>query len=424
MRVIASLFSVATILCLIAKAEDVVVLSSPSQQDHVVVENEQKSADHLKQVLDALQKDGGRLQALDRIRQQMNLANVRDHQETKVADDNLGKGTIVPAFQVRRNEQQQQRSSDATLMTSPNGQSVLGVTPDGHLVRNDALRADGSLGFMAAAPQSSDLQDHQQPMAFAIPPMPFFPHMMMHHYAQPSPLALPFMLQAMRHHMMMNRLRHHHHHHHLHRHMMEMMEAAAAAAARPKVFVETVKIKERIMVDEKNQPKGLFGADIQKSIYTVNSGRLQRLAGMNATIQPKDGHPLLFKNGEGVAAALDAGLMSQNVDSNHHHLHGETADGQTEEADWVDRWIGYFHLDEFGPRLFASLLLGFFATALLYGIAYAIVMLYHNHYGEGSLYEEVDDGSGKMSAAMASNAELLDREEKRMTVTVPAVPTI
>jgi len=194
--------------------------------------------------------------------------------------------------------------------------------------------------------------------------------------------------------------RHHHHHHHR-GHLEGPLAGLLSHLRRPKLLVEVIKINERIMVDENNQPKGVLGADVQKSIYRMRHGRLQRLMASETLIRPRGGRPVVFS------------LASESSSK----FNGVPPGGEVKRR---------LRLDEFIPRLLASVFLGFVATLMLYLMAYSALSLYLHYRGdhvEPRPYNRVDgDAPNEVEGGISNNDRLLGGEEKRLHAVAPAMP--
>lgn len=207
-------------------------------------------------------------------------------------------------------------------------------------------------------------------------------------------------------------LKHHKHHHNHHHHNLNfgLFSGQSKFSNRPKVILEVIKVNERIIVDEKDQPKGILGADVKKSFYSMRHGRLHPIMSMNTSVRPRDGKPIMFAAGSSV------------------HIDEPRVIGNDKEG--CGSKGRKFKFEEFFPRLMASIFLGFVATVLLYLLAYGALSLYAYCKGEileTAHYTSVNDDDSPDTVTdrnSSTNEKLLSREEKRVEMAAPAVPNV
>ncbi|PJF16728.1 BAR adaptor protein Hob3 [Paramicrosporidium saccamoebae] len=124
-----------------------------------------------------------------------------------------------------------------------------------------------------------------------------------------------------------------------------------------KIYFEVIRVNERVVVDEHNVAKG-YTANMHNALYSLDSGRLRRLYFTDMVVKPKPGSPLLKsiqiqreKNGE---------------------IPGEPVKPPKKGIDFqklFNKIAKRLRLDQFWPKVFASIVLGFVTTLILYAIA-------------------------------------------------------
>ncbi len=153
--------------------------------------------------------------------------------------------------------------------------------------------------------------------------------------------------------------------------------------ARPKIYLEVVRINQRVVVDEKNHKKSAM-ANVNKSLYAMRSGKMQRIFMSNVLMVPKDQASL-----GGVRA----------MDSKHP---GEEAPGaeRGEPLRWLYEFFARLKLKSAASQLLAAVFIGFVATMVIYAVGYTAMWLFRVSTGYGA----VSDASGEI---------LLSKEEQR-----------
>lgn len=163
---------------------------------------------------------------------------------------------------------------------------------------------------------------------------------------------------------------------------------------KPKIYFEVVRVNERIVVDQQNKTKA-FSANMHNALYTLDSGRLRRLFWSDMRVVPKPGSPLM--------KALEAKRFLEEPPKKE----------PSKFPKWLEDLAKTLHLDQFLPRLLASIFLGFSATMLLYLLAYGMLWVFHSVTGYSTV-GDADEPKGN-----GSEEELIKREQKRMDETKP-----
>lgn len=223
------------------------------------------------------------------------------------------------------------------------------------------------------------------------------------HEAEPNPF-LALLRQRLRH----RHHRKHHHHHHRHRiHrraqaliMPEMhMRMHHVASPHPKALLEVMKIRERIVVDEQNNPKSAELA-LSNDLMQVDplSGQIKMLRHGEIHIKPKHLNNEDAQKREELKTG--AGLL-KSVGPERTFVATEFgADGQPikmpQQGSRLDRFIRYLHLDQFWPLFFFSVFCGFSFVAMTFVAAKLILGLIDEN--ERDSYEPVPNGENLLSS--------------------------
>lgn len=151
-------------------------------------------------------------------------------------------------------------------------------------------------------------------------------------------------------------LRNHHHQKRLRRHRKRH-------AAKSKAFIEVVNVRERIIVDEQNHPKGAE-AVFSNDLLSINpsTGQMRMLMHREIHLKPKLPERKFIVNEYGVDGALR----------------------RKAPAPWVQACIKRFRLDSFWPLLAFSVVMGFTFVGLTFVAAKCILTLLD---GEAAVYE-------------------------------------
>lgn len=168
-----------------------------------------------------------------------------------------------------------------------------------------------------------------------------------------------------------------------------------------KIFFEVVRVNERVVVDENKVTKG-YTANVHNALYTLESGHLRRLFVSDMRVKPKPDSPLL-------RAIKAHQFLDEPI------AHPPTTSEKFKQ--WFDQLARKLHLDEFWPRLLASIILGFAATLVLYLFAYGAMLAFSAITG----YKPVCDDDEEQQQQMRTGSEenLLKKEQSRMEVIPP-----
>lgn len=163
----------------------------------------------------------------------------------------------------------------------------------------------------------------------------------------------PFLL---RHH---NRRRHHKRRHHSHKHR------------KAKAFIEVVNVRERIVVDEHNRPKGAE-AVLSNDLMTVNpnTGQVKMLMHRELHIKPKLPKP-----------KQQQPAQTQKFIVNEYGPDGALR--KSKPAPWLQAIIKRFRLDSFWPLFGFSVLMGFTFVGVVFLAAKCILTLIDGEDGDG-----------------------------------------
>lgn len=174
-----------------------------------------------------------------------------------------------------------------------------------------------------------------------------------------------------------------------------------------KIFFEIVRINERLMVDQDNHAKG-YNANLHSALYTVKNGRLRRLFGQDIKIIPKPGSPMM--------KAIDARNFLQHPTGV--QLGGASPTNEIKQGfpGLLENLYKSLNLDRPIPAFLAAIALGFLSTALLYGIAYVILLVIYKATGYSPVSASCNEATSD-----DSEEQLLNQEQKRMEEAKPLI---
>jgi len=204
--------------------------------------------------------------------------------------------------------------------------------------------------------------------------------------------------------------RHHRHHlhdehrydgHHHRKHLDVLPEREQLKHPKSRFMLEVVTIREKVVVDEKNKPKGFIGR-IQNVLFTLGQhGHLKKVFQSNLTVMPKMRGPASkepFK-----LPMTDNGTIKPLA---------QPIPPVEAEKDWFDEWARYLRLDEFWPRLAVSTFLGILLTGILIGLMqlFALIFAKTNKYSSIACNGDTDgdsllNGAGNKKTAVMKGAE-------------------
>jgi hypothetical protein len=172
---------------------------------------------------------------------------------------------------------------------------------------------------------------------------------------------------------------------------------------RPKAFFEVIRVDKNMIIDKDTHRIGFLGADVHKSLYALSSGRLHRILATHSMLLPRNGQPVfmqepksqprVFMSGQEFEAGLRGSKDSRVL-----------------------------------SRLLISFCFGFLATMVVYILFVVLFRLYSKHCGKESLYSEVSQRAQMdrsiVDSEITSSDSLIEREQKRMNLALPVIPTI
>lgn len=183
-----------------------------------------------------------------------------------------------------------------------------------------------------------------------------------------------------------------HHHHHrrqrIHRQPVQLV-ALGQEEPHPKAFLEVMKIRERIVVDEQNRPKSAELA-LTNDLMQIDSsnGHVKMLRHGELHIKPKKHHL--------VGASSDESYKSErNFAATEFGADGKPVK-MPQEGSRLDRFIRNLHLDQFWPLFFFSAICGFSFVGLTFLAAKLILGLIDDN--ERDNYEPVPNGENLLDS--------------------------
>lgn len=182
----------------------------------------------------------------------------------------------------------------------------------------------------------------------------------------------------------------------------------------PKVIIEVINVREKLVVDERNHTKG-YAADMHTAVFAGKSGHLKQIYEQDLKVIPRPESPLL----KSIKAQNFIKSEKDKIKKGKDKVENPKAPKKTDKIrEILQKIYKKFHLNKRGPALCASIILGFITTAIIYSLVCLMVWVY----GKISGYEsvrgddgDVEDGRNKNE----SDEQLLSREEQRMQESKP-----